>query len=69
MKKLFFFVFVTGFLSCNNSGTSTGSKDSTGTNQTNVENVNGNMPDSNSGMTLNRSMPTDSSGLKDSVRQ
>lgn len=56
-------------LACNNSAdTSTTSTDSgTTPSTTNVENVNGNVPDSNSGMTLNQSLPVDSSNLKDST--
>lgn len=38
-------------------------------NQTNVENVNGNVPDSSSGTNLNHPLPVDSSGIKDSARK
>jgi len=68
MKKLSFLFALSSFiLACNNSGTSTTSADSTSTNPTNIENVNGNIPDSTSGMTLNQSLPIDSSRLKDSA--
>lgn len=70
MKKLFLLVMITNLilLACNNSSdTSTTSIDSsTAPNSTNVENVNGNVPDTTSGMTLNQSLPVDSSNLKDS---
>jgi hypothetical protein len=71
MKRLFyFFILSSFFLACNNSGTmSNTSGDSTSTNPTNIENVNGNIPDSTSGMTLNQSLPIDSSRLKDSARK
>lgn len=68
MKKLF--VFLSGSLfmiACNSSGDTSTSKDSTTNNQTNVENVNGNVPDSTSGIDLNHSLPVDSSHVKDSV--
>jgi hypothetical protein len=69
MKRLVS-LFMVGSLivACNNSAdTSTTSTDSgTAPNSTNVENVNGNIPDSASGMTLNQSLPVDSSKLKDS---
>jgi hypothetical protein len=71
MKKLFFiFVIAQFILACNNSSeSSTTSTDSTtAPSPTNVDNVNGNVPDTTSGMTLNRSLPVDSSNLKDSTR-
>ena len=70
MKKLFSLIMITNFIlvACNNSSnTSPTSADSgTAPNSTNVENVNGNVPDTTSGMTLNQSLPVDSSNLKDS---
>jgi hypothetical protein len=69
MKRLVSLFVISNFvLACNNSAdTSTTSTDSgTAPSRTNVENVNGNVPDSNSGMTLNQSLPVDSSKLKDS---
>jgi hypothetical protein len=71
MKKLFLFIAGTSFLvACNNnSSTTTPSSDSSVTPaNTNVENVNGNIPDTTSGMTLNHSLPVDSSHLKDSSK-
>jgi hypothetical protein len=71
MKKLFCIFAIAQFiLACNNSSeSSTTSADSTtAPNSTNVGNVNGNVPDTTSGMTLNQSLPVDSSNLKDSTR-
>jgi len=71
MKKLFSSAILILFLiSCNNSSqTDTTLTDSTGgTNTTGTENVNGNLPDSNSGMQLNKPLPVDSSRAKDSAR-
>jgi hypothetical protein len=69
MKRLAL-LFLVGnlILACNNSAdTSTTVTDSgTAPNSTNVGNVNGNVPDTTSGMTLNQSLPVDSSNLKDS---
>jgi len=71
MKKIFLFILAIGFLiACNNSSTTSTSADSTTTNSnTNVENVNGNVPDTTSGMTLNQSLPVDSSRMKDSSKK
>lgn len=70
MKRLVVLFSIAGFiLACNNSADSSTTSTDSGTapNSTNVENVNGNVPDTNSGMTLNRSLPVDSSNLKDST--
>jgi len=71
MKKLFLFIIAVNFLiACNNSSHTTTSTDSATTNaSTNVENVNGNVPDTTSGMTLNQSLPVDSSRLKDTSKK
>jgi hypothetical protein len=70
MKKLFSIIVLCNFIfACNNSSDSSTSKDSTTTNQTNVENVNGNVPDSTSGINLNHSLPIDSSRMKDSLKK
>ena len=70
MKKLFFFIVLCNFFfACNNSSDSSTSKDSTTTNQTNVENVNGNVPDTTSGTNLNHPLPVDSSRVKDSAKK
>jgi hypothetical protein len=68
MKILFaFMVAASFFTACNNSSNTTTSADSaTAPASTNVENVNGNVADTTSGMTLNQSLPVDSSRLKDS---
>jgi len=56
-------------MACNNSSNTTTSADSASTpSNTGSENVNGNVPDTNSGMTLNQSLPVDSSRLKDSLK-
>jgi acid phosphatase class B len=71
MKKLFASVIaICFFISCNNSGDATASADSAAApSTTNVENVNGNVADTTSGMTLNQSLPIDSSRLKDSLNR
>jgi hypothetical protein len=70
MKKILSFIVLCNFIfACNNSSDSSTSKDSTTTNQTNVENVNGNVPDSTSGINLNHSLPIDSSRMKDSLKK
>jgi len=71
MKKLFTSVIAICFLvSCNNSGDATTSTDSADAPvTTNVENVNGNVADTTSGMTLNQSLPIDSSRLNDSLKR
>jgi hypothetical protein len=70
MKRIFSFVVVCNLiLACNSSSNSSTSTDSTTTNQTNVENVNGNVPDSTSGINLNHSLPVDSSRMKDSLKK
>jgi hypothetical protein len=70
MKKLFTLMVISSLvLACNSNSSSTPSGDSTtGTNATGVENVNGNVPDTTSGMQLNKSLPIDSSRVKDSSR-
>jgi hypothetical protein len=70
MKKFHSFILVCNLiLACNSSSNSSTSTDSTTTNQTNVENVNGNVPDSSSGINLNQPLPVDSSRLKDSLKR
>jgi|GEM_PF-2031110 len=71
MKKLVAFILAASFLTaCNNSSNTTMSADSaTAPANTNVENVNGNVADTTSGMTLNQSLPVDSSRLKDSLKR
>lgn len=70
MKKLFdFIIAISFFTACNNSSNTTTSADSaTAPANTGTENVNGNVPDTTSGMTLNQSLPVDSSRLKDSSK-
>jgi hypothetical protein len=56
------------FTSCKNSGTGSVNKDSgTTTNAAGMDNVNGNVPDTTSGMKLNQTLPVDSSKMKDSA--
>ena len=70
MKQFFSFMIICIFaIACNNSSSSSATEDTTMNNRTNVENVNGNVPDSSSGMNLNHSLPVDSSGLKDSAKK
>lgn len=71
MRSLLFLLVAASFIfACNNSSnTSTTPDSSTAPTTTNVENVNGNVPDSNSGMTLNQSLPVDSSKVKDSLKK
>ena len=71
MIKLFALVITISLLTaCNNSSDNTTSADSaTAPATTNVGNVNGNVPDTTSGMTLNQSLPVDSSRLKDSLKR
>ena len=71
MNKLFALIVTVSFLTaCNNSSDTTTSADSaTAPANTNVGNVNGNVPDTTSGMTLNQSLPVDSSRLKDSLKR
>jgi uncharacterized protein YcfL len=70
MKKLLLFIIVCNLIvACNSSNNSSTTTDSTSTNQTNVENVNGNVPDSGSGINLNHSLPIDSSRMKDSLKK
>ena len=72
MKKFFSLAITLSFIvACNNSSntSSAPSSDSSATNNTtNVENVNGNVPDSSSGIQLNKPLPVDSSKVKDSAR-
>jgi PBP1b-binding outer membrane lipoprotein LpoB len=66
MKKLFSVLLGMALLqSCNNSS-ETDAKASP--NPSNVENVNGNIPDSTNSINLNQSLPVDSSRLKDSLK-
>jgi len=70
MKRLFLLALLTHFLMACNSSSSTGSSGDTASTPatTNVQNVNGNVPDTTSGMTLNKSLPVDSSRVKDSLK-
>ena len=71
MNKLFaLLITISLLIACNNNGDTTTSADSaTAPANTNVENVNGNVPDTTSGMTLNQTLPVDSSRLKDSSKR
>jgi len=71
MNKLFALLITASFFTaCNDSSDSTTSADSaTAPANTNVGNVNGNVPDTTSGMTLNQTLPVDSSRLKDSSKR
>jgi hypothetical protein len=66
MKKLFgFFLLVVLFSACTND--STPAKEETTPSNTNVQNVNGNMPDTSGSVNLNAPLPVDS--VKDSTRR
>jgi hypothetical protein len=68
MKKFFpLAISVIFIIACNNSS-NTSSAPSSDSGTTNVENVNGNIPDSSSGIQLNKPLPVDSSRVKDSTR-
>ena len=71
MNKLFaLLITISLLIACNNNGDTTTSADSaTAPANTNVGNVNGNVPDTTSGMTLNQTLPVDSSRLKDSSKR
>ncbi|MGZ3845531.1 MAG: hypothetical protein ACXVLT_06655 [Flavisolibacter sp.] len=56
------------FFACTNSSKTSASGDTSSATPTNVQNVNGNEPDTTSGMTLNKPLPVDSSRLKDSAK-
>lgn len=68
MKRFFFAAFaLVFFFACGNNKSNTNSGDS-GPGTTNVQNVNGNQPDTTSGITLNGKQPVDST-RKDSVQR
>jgi hypothetical protein len=65
MKNLFgFILLVVLFSACTND--STPAKEETTPSNTNVQNVNGNMPDTTGGVNLNATLPVDS--LNDSTK-
>ncbi len=66
MKKLLAITSIF-FFACNNSADSTKSADPGTSGGT--ENVNGNIPDTNSGLILNQPLPIDSSHLRDSANR
>jgi len=55
MKKIFFAAMLFSFAACNNDGSSSSSEDTTVTNVSGVENVNGNIPDTSNAMTVDGS--------------
>lgn len=62
MKKFFSFIAVAGFLvACNNDGTTKTTSTDSGTapNLTNVQNVNGNQPDTTTGIKLDNNQSGD----------
>ena len=70
MKQIFFILIIAALISCNNSGTSNNTSDTQATpNPANVQNVNGNVPDTTNGTNLNGGLPMDSSRVKDSARR
>ena len=66
MKKLFIITTIF-FFACNNNADTTKSTDPGTSGGT--ENVNGNIPDTNSGLILNQPLPVDSSNLRDSTNR
>ena len=66
MKNLFvFFLMAVLFSACTND--STPAKDEATPNTTNVQNVNGNVPDTSGGVNMNTQLPVDS--VNDSTRR
>lgn len=71
MQKFFsFFVLVSFLAACSNDGTSQKAADSTSTspNLTNVQNVNGNQPDTTTGIQLDTRSSGDSSKKTDTMQ-
>lgn len=70
MKKIFFGVMVFSLAACNNNSESDTAADTTVSNTTAVENVNGNIPDTTNTITIDGGKPdttVDSSNKRDSV--
>lgn len=67
MKSILMLILVIATISCNNGGEAHHEADSTNVQTGGVENVNGNIPDTNSTLQLNEPLPVDSSRLKDSA--
>lgn len=69
MKKLLFGILATAFLvACNGGKTNTNSGDS-GPNTTNVQNVNGNQPDTTTGITLDTKQSSSDTTTKDTMHR
>jgi hypothetical protein len=69
MKYISLLLMAGGLISsCNNNSKTSRSGDSSRAEPTNVQNVNGNVPDTTSGITLNKPLPVDSSRVKDSTK-
>jgi hypothetical protein len=69
MKNRFIYIGIIVLLAaCNNSSTTTTTDDAT-PNQTGVQNVNGNMPDTSNSININATEHQDSSRVKDSVKR
>ncbi len=68
MKKFISLLLFLNFaVACNNSSTTKVSPDSGGAGNTpGIDNVNGNIPDTDAGIKLNKPLPKDSSGVLDS---
>ncbi len=69
MQKLFSFFVLLSIAACDNNGSSQKAADSTNTapNLTNVQNVNGNQPDTMSGIQLDNRSSGDTSNKKDTM--
>lgn len=67
-KSVSLLLFLNFVIACNNSSSSSVSPDSSGAGNTpGIDNVNGNVPDTDAGIKLNKPLPKDSSRLDDSV--
>ena len=69
MKLVVLALLLASVTACSNSSQPEISKDSTGVSTNTVENVNGNVPDTTSGLQLNQPLPVDSSGLRDTTKR
>ena len=66
--RIIYASFIVLLAACNNSSTTTTTEEAT-PNQTGVQNVNGNMPDTNNSVNQNGTVPIDSSRVKDTMKR
>lgn len=69
MKNKLVFVVLCIFYACTNTADNNARGDSIGTSTNAVDNVNGNVADTTSGIQLNQPLPVDSSRIHDSIRR